>query len=293
MVILSGGATAQRRQVVRTFRERLHVVMGRSDLAPSAFANALGIDRSTLSQLLAPENERLPRAETLAAIATLCGVSTDWLLGITSRERPGAEVVEPVRIEGQANSPIDDRFVRWYAEAEAAGYRIRSVPRSFPDFLKRPEIIRYEYADWPHVDEDSSARWAQERRESMRRSELSQEVAVPLQALEAFSRGEAQWSGLAAAERKLQLHTMADLCRDLYPSLAVYLFDLRRTYSAPFTVFGPGRATLYIGTLFFVFTASEHVRALNRRFDDLVRAAVVQPGEVAGVVARLAGDPGL
>jgi transcriptional regulator with XRE-family HTH domain len=280
--------TTHRRQVVRTFRERLHVVLGRSDLAPSAFADALGIDRSTLSQLLSPANERLPRAETLAAIATLCGVSIDWLLGLTSRERPGAEVVEPVRIEGQANSPIDERFIRWYAEAESAGYRIRSVPRSFPDFLKEPEIIRYEYADWPDVEEGSTARWAQARLESMRRSELSQEACVPLQALEAFAGGQAQWSGLPAEARRQQLAAMADNCRDLYPSLTLYLFDLRHTYSAPFTVFGPQRATLYIGTLFFVFTALEHVRALNRRFDDLVRAAVVQPSEVAGVMRSLA-----
>lgn len=282
----------QRRLVVKTFRERLNAVMGRSELAPSNFAKALGIDRSTLSQLLSPQNDRLPRAETLAAIAALCGVSIDWLLGLTSRERQGAEVVEPVRIEGQANSPIDDRFVRWYAEAETAGYRIRSVPRSFPDFLKRPEIIRFEYADWPDIDEGSSARWAQERRESMQRSELSQETCAPLQALEAFARGGGQWAGLAAADRKLQLETMAQTCRELYPSLTFYLFDLKRTYSAPFTVFGPQRATLYIGSLFFVFTALEHVRALNRRFDDLVRAAVVQPSEVADVIGQLAAETG-
>ena len=60
-------------------------------MSPSAYARAVGIDRSTLSQLLSPANERLPRAETLAAIATLAGVSVDWLLGLQSEERPGAE----------------------------------------------------------------------------------------------------------------------------------------------------------------------------------------------------------
>lgn len=278
----------QRRIVVANFRERLQAVMGRSQLNPSAYARAVGIDRSTLAQLLAPANDRLPRAETLAAIATLAGVSVDWLLGLTSRERPGAEVIEPVRIEGGAHSPIDDRFLRWYAEAETGGYRIRSVPRSFPDFLKSPEVLRYEYARWPEVDEAAAVRWAVERRERMRHSELSQELCVPCQALEAFARGTGQWHALAAPVRRAQLTQMARLSRDLYPSLSFHLFDLKQTYSAPFTVFGPQRAMIYIGALFFMFTASDHVRALNRRFDDLIRSAVVQPNDVPELMERLA-----
>jgi transcriptional regulator with XRE-family HTH domain len=273
---------------VQVFRTRLHAVIGRAGLAPSAFARTIGIDRSTLSQLLSPDNERLPRAETLAAIAASHGASVDWLLGLTSRERIGAEVVEQVlQIEGAAGSPTDDRFLRWYAEAEAAGYRIRTAPRSFPDFLKTEEVIRYEYAAWPEVDAGGGVRSAQERLERLRRSEVSLEACAPLQALEGFARGEGQWDGLAPAQRRAQLDEMAALCRDLYPSLRLYLYDLRRTYSAPFTVFGPQRAILYLGTMFFVLTSSEHVRVLHRRFDDLVRAAVIQPPEVPEVVARL------
>ena len=281
---------SQRRAVVRSFRERLPVVMARTGLSPTAYARAVGIDRSTLSQLLSPEHERLPRAETLSAIAALAGVSVDWLLGLTSRERPGADVIEPVRIEGGAHSPMDDRFLRWYAEAEAAGYRIRSVPRSFPDFLKSADVLRYEYARWPEVDEAETARWAAERRERMRASELSQVCCVPLQAIQAFAHGTGQWDGLKADTRREQLIEMATICDALYPSLSFHLYDIRQTYSGAFTVFGLQRAMLYIGALFFVFTATEHVRALNRRFDDLVRAAVVQPAEVSQVFARLVDE---
>lgn len=281
---------SMRRQVVGTFRERLLLVMTRSGVAPSAFARGIGIDRSTLSQLLAAANDRLPRAETLAAVATLHGVSVDWLLGLTSRERPGAELVESVLIEGQAGSPMDDRFVRWYAEAERAGYRIRTVPRSFPDFLKHEDVIRYEYADWPEIDLGASVHWARERLDVIRQSDLSFEACAPLQALESFAYGERQWHGMAAGRRRSQLESMAGICRELYPSLRFHLFDLRRTYSAPFTVFGPQRATLYIGSMFFVFSASDHVRVLNRRFDDLVRASVVQPADVPEVFERLARE---
>lgn len=279
-----------RRQMVQTFRERLQQVIARSQLAPSHFARSLGIDRSTLSQIVSTANDRLPRAETLAAIATRYGVSIDWLLGLTGQERPGAEVIEPVRIEGQAGSPVDGRFLRWYAEAENGGYRIRTVPRSFPDFLKREEVIRYEYAGWPEIDLGASVHWARERLESMRRSDLSQEACAPLQGLEAFAHGEGQWRHLPAASRREQLYAMGEICRDLYPSLRFHLYDLRHTYSAPFTVFGPQRAMLYTGSLFFVFTASEHVRLLNRRFDDLVRASVVQPADVPDLFAKLALD---
>lgn len=279
-----------RRQVVHIFRERLALVIQRSRLAPAAFARSLGIDRSTLSQVLSPTHDRLLRAETLAVLSTRYGVSVDWLLGLTSQERPGADVVEQVRVEGQAGSPTDDRFLRWYAEAENAGYPIRTVPRSFPDFLKLADVIAYEYSGWPEIDTDASVRWAEERLASMRSSDLSQEACLPLQGLQAFARGEAQWERLPAALRREQLRVMGETCRALYPSLRVHLYDLRNTYSAPFTVFGPQRAILYIGGLFFVFTASKHVRLLNQRFDVLVRAAVVQPAGIPEVLAALARE---
>lgn len=276
-----------RRQLVQIFRERLALVIQRSKLPPSAFARSLGIDRSTLSQVLSPSHDRLLRAETLAVLSARYGISVDWLLGLTSQERPGADIVEQVKVEGQAGSPSDGRFLRWYAEAENAGYPIRTVPRSFPDFLKLPEVIAYEYAGWPEIDTAATARWAEERLDSMRRSDLSQEVCLPLQGLRAFARGEAQWDELPAELRREQLRRMGETCRALYPSLRLHLFDVRHTYSAPFTVFGPQRAILYTGGLFFVFTASQHVRLLNQRFDDLIRAAVVQPPAVPETLAAL------
>ena len=279
-----------RGEVVSTFRERLQQVIARSDLKPSNFARSLGIDRSTLSQLLAPTNVRLPRAETLAAIATQHGASVDWLLGLTSEERAGAEVVETVFLEGQADSPVDVRFLRWYAEAETAGYRIRSVPRSFPDFLKHEAVIAHEYGDRTETDVRVSVSWARERLERMRGSELNHESCMPLQALYSFARGEGQWHELDADVRRAQLLDIAAICLDLYPSLTFYLYDHRRTFSAPFSVFGPKRATVYVGSLFFMFTASEHVKALNRRFDDLIRAAVVQPPEAPTMFAKLADE---
>ncbi|WP_245497895.1 helix-turn-helix transcriptional regulator, partial [Mesorhizobium sp. M7A.F.Ca.CA.001.08.2.1] len=54
-----------KRDLSTIFRERLKMLLTRSDLNQSAFATAVGIDRSALSQLLSGASTRLPRAETL------------------------------------------------------------------------------------------------------------------------------------------------------------------------------------------------------------------------------------
>ncbi|MDX1737902.1 MAG: helix-turn-helix transcriptional regulator, partial [Alphaproteobacteria bacterium] len=41
----------------------------------SQFAKSIGIDRSALSQFLASDSTRLPRAETLCTIAAECNIS--------------------------------------------------------------------------------------------------------------------------------------------------------------------------------------------------------------------------
>src|SRR3546814_20348504 len=82
-----------RRRTVETFRERLSEVIARSGLSRSGFAAKAGLDRSTLSQLLSPSNDRLPRAETIAAIAKQEQVPTDWLLGLVQEEKIGTNIL--------------------------------------------------------------------------------------------------------------------------------------------------------------------------------------------------------
>ena len=80
-----------KRNLSDLFRDRLKILLQRSDLNQSAFAAAVGIDRSALSQLLSGASTRLPRAETLLNIAAEHKVSLDWLLGLDS------SVTVPVR----------------------------------------------------------------------------------------------------------------------------------------------------------------------------------------------------
>ncbi len=278
--------TADRRISAPAFRDRLTGVMAQRGVSQAAFARAIGLDRSTLAQLLNEQTPRLPRAETLVAIATACGVSTDWLLGLSQREEATpASFGEVMRIEPHDDMPIDDRMYQWMLAA--AGTKIRTVPVSFPDLLKTEAVLRHEYQN---ATGDAPARsWdsIESRLAYLQQPETEIEACASVQALEEFAAGRGIWAGLPLADRIGQIERMRTLSRDLYPSFRLFLFDRRRQYSVPFTVFGTGRAALFVGGIYFVFTWTEHIRALVRRFDDLVRGAVVQPPDIAAFLAGI------
>ena len=268
-----------RRKTVEVFRQRLTEVIERSGLSRMAFAARAGLDRSTLSQLLSAGNERLPRAETIAAIAEREQVSVDWLLGLSQEGGLAPDIMAPLlEIESGARSPADERLARWHAEA--AGYKIRYVPTTLPDLLKTEAVIRYEFEDFGVQVPKVRLAQAEERLAYSRLPETDIEICSSLQALEGFARGAGIWSGLSASSRREQIDIMIKLLDELYPTLRWFLFDGLHRYSVPLTIFGPKRAAIYIGNMYFVLNSTEHIRVLTRHFDDLIRAAVVQPREV-------------
>ncbi|WP_394837970.1 helix-turn-helix domain-containing protein [Pendulispora rubella] len=276
----------RRQETVELFRTRLLEVIARTGLTRSAFAEKVGMDRSTLSQLLAPDNDRLPRVETLASIASAEQVSIDWLVGLSQGGPLGADILrQSVQVEPDAPSPADERLARW--QAEAAGYKIRYVPTTLPDLLKTDRIIAYEYRQFATVDPDQSLEQSQAKLELQRRSESEIEVCNSVQAVEGFARGEGVWRGLELEARKEQLARMIALADELYPAFRWFLYDSRNRYSAPLTVFGAKRAVVYVGQMYFVFNSLDHIRHLTKHFDDLIRAAIVQPPAVIGLLERL------
>lgn len=278
-----------RRDTVRVFRDRLNEVIGRSGLSRSAFAARIGIDRSTLAQILSPANDRLPRAETLAAIAADQQVSVDWLLGLSQEGPLAASIInQPLEIAPGAHSPADERLTRWHAEA--AGYKIRYVPTTLPDLLKTEAVIRYEYRDYVGPIPESRIQAATERLAHQRRPESDMEVCCSRQSVEAFARGEDLWRDLDVRVRRDQLSWMIYLIDDLYPTFRWFLYDGVRRFSAPLTIFGPKRAAIYVGHMYFVFNSTEHIRLLTEHFDDLIRAAEVQPHEITGFLRRLLAE---
>ncbi|MEM7499200.1 MAG: transcriptional regulator [Pseudomonadota bacterium] len=275
-----------KRDLSLIFADRLRQLVDREPGGLSAFARATGLDRSALSQFLAPGSTRLPRAEALRRIAAHAKVSADWLLGLSFSEEAARQLSATVDIE-EAESPDGDTpIARWHREA--AGHKIRYVPAFVPDQLSEPEILAYIAGSAG----GAAARQAQAAATlgTVILGDTDLEIAMPLQTLEDISAGTGHWRGLPVELRRRQLERMASLTAAHYPMLRLHLYDGRRHFAAPFTVFGPPRAALYLGPGYLVLTGAEDVRRLARIFDGLVRVAVIGADLVSGRLATLAGE---
>jgi hypothetical protein len=73
------------------------------------------------------------------------GVSADWLLGLSDRPEPAAEVLSAnFRMATAQRTPADEQIIAWHQEA--AGHKIRHVPATLPDILKTEAVLEWEYA---------------------------------------------------------------------------------------------------------------------------------------------------
>lgn len=275
-----------RRAFLDGFRARLDDVISESGLNRSAFAASVGLDRSTLSQLLSPLNDRLPRLESLTAIATARRVSVDWLLGLTTENQLGTELLEEtVSIAPDALNPADARLATWHQEA--SGYKIRYVPATLPDLLKSREMLRYELAHFATQSPGQAIEAAEGRLAYQRRPETDMECCTSIQGINAFARGEGIWRQLEVKARRQALADMIDRCHELYPTFRWFLYDGRERYSVPVTIFGPKRAAVYLGQMYLVLTETQVIRTLIGHFDDLIRGAVLQPTDVPRHLKKL------
>ncbi|MBP5855735.1 helix-turn-helix transcriptional regulator [Marivibrio halodurans] len=282
-----------RRETVRIFRDRLQEAMKAAGTNRSRLAAEAGIDRSTLSQLLSAETDRLPRADTVAAVASVLQVSLDWLMGLTQQQKLGAEILrESVQVAlSGPSAPSDENLRRWHAEA--AGYKIRYVPASLPDLMKTEAVLRFEYAGYAAKRPSEAIADASSKLAYTRTPDADFEICCSRQAFETFAEGAGVWRELSAADRREQLLHAATLTDELYPRLRLFLYDGRTHFAVPYTVFGPKRAALFLGEMYFVFNTTGHIRQLTEHFDRLIRAAVVQAHEapvfLRGLADRVTG----
>lgn len=256
------------------FRSRLAQAMERNGQNQSAFARAVGVDRSTVSQLLSGDHPRLPNAQVAAESAATLGVSADWLLGLSDKPEQAADLLAAsLQVTEAPRALIDQRIFDWHQEA--AGYKVRHVPAALPDMLKTPEFLAWEYA--PHLGRtaEQAIGASQDRLAWMRNSLSDYEIAMPLFEIECLINGVGYYRSLPDELRRAQVTHLIDLHKQLYPSLRVHLFDARRLWSAPLTVFGPLVAVLYVGQFYMAFRDRERVRVLTEQFDGLVREAYV------------------
>jgi transcriptional regulator with XRE-family HTH domain len=267
------------------FRDRLDKLIRRKGTTRASFAQAIGVDRSALTQLLSGDSTRLPRADTLGRIAETYGVSVDWLLGLSPDETTAAEIKPALEIAVAEGAGGDTILERWHKEA--VGYKIRYVPAQIPDLMRTPAVIDYEYSGRGAPGPSWQLRNAEFRLDYSRRPETDMEVCMPRERLELLAEGGGQWRGLDAEARRTQLTYMADLLEELYPTFRLYLYDQLRNFSVPYTVFGPLRAAIYVGEFYLVLNATEHIRSLTQHFDNLIRRAAVSASDSAKFIRAL------
>ena len=274
---------------VQLFRERITQVISNSQLNHSRFAASIGVDRSTLSQLLSTNNLRLPRADTIASIAEQYQVSIDWLLGLTNEGALATDFVkDPLEFEDFLDSSANLKLLEWHKEA--SNYKVRYIPATLPDLCKTEQVSSYEFRRYGLGKTDQSIRDTHVLLIQQRREESEMEVCQPMQDIIGFARGEGIWSDLSLTDRIGQLKHMIDLADELYPRFRWFLFDGREMFSAAFTLFGPMRAVVFIGQSYLVLNSNEHIRSFSRRFDELIRSAVVQPNEIRRFLNKLINE---
>lgn len=271
------------------FRTRLSQAMKDRGTNQSALARAVGVDRSTISQLLKGTGARLPNAQVVGECARALGVSADWLLGLTDRPETAADILANTMAMTEASRAlVDEQIFRWHQEA--AGFKIRHVPAGLSDMLKTHEMLEWEYT--PHLGRSTQQAIgaSQDRLEWMRSAQSDYEIAMPLYEVYSMVRGEGYYADLPQDIRIAQVDRLIEVSQDLYPRLRIYLFDARRLYSAPVTIFGPKMAVLYIGQTYMAFRDTERVQALTQHFDHLVREAQVTARQFPDHLRALMAD---
>ncbi|MGB8812531.1 MAG: helix-turn-helix transcriptional regulator [Paracoccaceae bacterium] len=261
------------------FRARLAEAMAERRISQSALARLVGVDRSTISQLLAGET-RLPNAQLAADCAEGLGISADWLLGLSGRPEPLADLLATsLSITEAPRALFDEKIYGWHREA--AGYKIRHVPATLPDMLKTRAMAEWEYRPQLGRTAEQAIGAFEDQLEWLRGARSDYEIALPLHELAAFAGATGYYAGLPAEVRLEQIDLLLALTDQFYPSLRIYLFDARRVFSAPVTVFGPLLAVVYLGRHYIAFRDSARVASVTQHFDWLVREAAVGAREVA------------
>lgn len=259
-------------------------------MSQAALARRIGVNRSTLAQLLSAEADRLPRAETVALVATELKVSLDWLLGLGQVDKLGADIIhESLQVAPNAQHPVDEQLIAWFEES--AESKIRYVPGTLPDFAKTRDVLRHEYRAFSARSLDRALVVAQEKFMRLQTSGTDVEVCMPFQAVEDFVEGSRMWRTLPVAARVRQIERLVDVAEKLYPRLRIYLFDGLTHYSVPYSIFGRRRLAIYVGQIHLVFNTAKHISVMNHQFDNLIRAATVHSVDVGpyltGLLSRI------
>ena len=268
------------------FRQRLKEAMALRQQSQSALARQVGVDRSTISQLLGGDTPRLPNAQVVAECAGVLGVSADWLLSLSDRAETAADLLgEAEEAPEVAQARIDAQMDAWHREA--AGYKIRHVPAALPDLLKGEALLSWDHAARPGRLAPQAIATAAARLDWLRQARSEYEIALPRHEMIALATATGYYADLPEDLRAEELERFARLLEELYPRLRLCLYDARRLSSSPMTLFGPHLAVLHLGQDHLAFRDSARVQAMTRHFDGLVREATVSARDMPGYLREL------
>lgn len=274
------------------FRTRLAARLALTCLSRSELARAAGVDRSTIAQLLSGDEVRLPNAHLAAECASALGVSADWLLGLSDRPESAAEVLSAnFRMEAAQRTPADEQIIAWHQEA--AGHKIRHVPATLPDILKTEAVLEWEYAAFLDKTPEQARGAMRETIDWLRTPGSDYEICVSIDKIRSLARGEGYWQGLAAEARAEQIDFMAGRCERLYPSLRLYLYDSKKVFSAPVSIFGRLLAAVYVGQFYLVYRDNRQIAALTEHFDTLVRESEVEARNAGRIIREMFDEASL
>jgi transcriptional regulator with XRE-family HTH domain len=274
-----------KRDRAQLFRQRLAEAMALRKVSQSALARDCGVDRSTISALL-HDGTRLPNAQLAADCARALGISADWLLGLSGRPESIADLLAAsLSLTEAPRALIDERIFGWHQEA--AGYKIRHVPATLPDMLKTRAVVAWEYEPQLGRTAEQAIGAFEDRLQWMRGAGSDYEIALPMHELAAFATATGYYEGIPAEIRLAQLRHLITLCDQLYPSLRLCLFDARKMFSAPITIFGPLLAVIYLGRHYLAFRDSARIETISQHFDFLVREAEVGAREMSAHLRTL------
>nr|CAA6830173.1 MAG: Mlr1218 protein [uncultured Thiotrichaceae bacterium] len=277
----------KKQERAEVFRQRLLSRIDSIGMSRSELARQCQVDRSTIAQLLNTEEVRLPNAHLAAECAAALQVSSDWLLGLTERMETSAGLLSTAcEISDAERTPADEQILAWHKEA--AGYKIRHVPATFPDILKTEAVFNFEYANFLEKTPEQANSAMQKTLKWLDEPGSDYEICISTHMIESLIQGSGYWEGLPLVDRQAQIRHLVASCREFYPSLRVYLGDSKKVYSSPLTVFGHLLAVVYVGRYYLIFREKRQIQALTKHFDYLVREAEVDARSVGGLIDGMA-----
>ena len=268
------------------FRTRLLQAMSDCNMSQSALAREIGVDRSTISQLISGDGARLPNAQVIGECAFVLKVSADWLLSLSDRPERAADLLaSSLELTRAPRAMVDEQIFQWHKEA--AGYKIRHVPATLPDMFKTDALLEWEYAVHLGKTTQQAIGASRDRLNWMANSNSDYEIAMPVHELLCFATAEGYYRDLPLEVRLAQLDRFLELSEQLYPRVRIYLFDAHQLYSSPVPIFGPLLSVLYVGQHYLAFRDSERIAAFTEHFDNLVRQANIGTRDLSDYLKSL------